>query len=36
MAILCDFKQRPVQEVVNYIAGRLKFLLNEDERGFGE
>jgi predicted transposase YdaD len=36
MAILCDFKQRPVQDVVNYIAGRLKFLLNEDERGFGE
>ncbi|EIJ34295.1 hypothetical protein Thini_1712 [Thiothrix nivea DSM 5205] len=27
---------RPVQDVVNYIAGRLKFLLNEDERGFGE
>ncbi|MBU0654555.1 MAG: DUF4351 domain-containing protein [Gammaproteobacteria bacterium] len=36
MAILCDFRERPVQDVVNYIAGRLKALLYEDERRFGE
>jgi predicted transposase YdaD len=36
MAILCDFRERPVQDVVNYIAGRLKVLLYEDERRFGE
>ncbi len=34
LAILCDFKERPVQDVVNYIVRRLNELLQNDERGF--
>ncbi|WP_020560022.1 hypothetical protein [Thiofilum flexile] len=34
LAILCDFKQRPVQEMVNYIVTRLKELTAEDESSF--
>ena len=34
LAILCDFKERPVQDVVNYIVKRLQELLQDDERGF--
>lgn len=34
LAILCDFKQRPTQEVVNYIVGRLKELTGDDESSF--
>ena len=34
LAILCDFKERPVQDVVNYIVRRLQELLKDDERGF--
>ncbi|MBK8455109.1 MAG: hypothetical protein WAQ53_07400 [Thiofilum sp.] len=34
LAILCDFKQRPVQDVVNYIVGRLKALTGDDESRF--
>lgn len=34
MAILCDFKEQPPQEIVNYIAYRLKTLLQDDESGF--
>lgn len=34
LAILCDFKERPTQDVVNYIIRRLHELLQEDERGF--
>ncbi|MBK8452944.1 MAG: hypothetical protein WAQ53_04750 [Thiofilum sp.] len=34
LAILCDFKQRPAQEVVNYIVTRLKQLSGEDEQRF--
>ena len=30
------FQTTPLHDVVNYIAGRLKFLLNEDERRLGE
>ncbi|QTR50531.1 DUF4351 domain-containing protein [Candidatus Thiothrix anitrata] len=36
MAILCDFRGRPPQDVVNYITARLKTLLQDDERRFGE
>ena len=34
LAILCDFKERPVQDVVNYIVKRLQELLQDDESGF--
>ncbi len=34
LAILCDFKEKPVQDVVNYIVKRLHELLEDDERGF--
>jgi predicted transposase/invertase (TIGR01784 family) len=34
LAILCDFKQHPVQDVVNYIVGRLKELTGDDESRF--
>ncbi|WP_020558746.1 hypothetical protein [Thiofilum flexile] len=34
LAILCDFKQRPVQEVVNYIVMRLRELTGDDEKAF--
>lgn len=34
LAILCDFKQRPVQDVVNYIVKRLKQLTADDESSF--
>jgi flagellar biosynthesis/type III secretory pathway protein FliH len=34
LAILCDFKERPVQDVVNYIVKRLHELLQNDEHGF--
>ena len=34
LAILCDFKERPVQDVVNYIVKRLQQLLKDDESGF--
>ncbi|WP_245539435.1 hypothetical protein [Thiofilum flexile] len=34
LAILCDFKQRPVQEVVNYIVVRLRELTGDDEKAF--
>lgn len=34
LAILCDFKGRPVQEMVNYIVLRLRELMGEDESGF--
>ena len=34
LAILCDFKECPVQDVVNYIVKRLQELLQDDERGF--
>ncbi|MBK8451795.1 MAG: hypothetical protein WAQ53_15250 [Thiofilum sp.] len=34
LAILCDFKQRPVQEMVNYIVTRLKELTADDESSF--
>ncbi len=34
LAILCDFKGRPEQDVVNYIVKRLHELLRDDERGF--
>lgn len=34
LAILCDFRGRPVQEMVNYIVKRLHELLGDDERGF--
>jgi hypothetical protein len=36
LAILCDFRDRPVQDVVNYIVRRLHELLKDDERGFRE
>jgi hypothetical protein len=34
LAILCDFKGRPEQEMVNYIVLRLRELMGEDESGF--
>jgi len=34
LAILCDFKAKPVQDVVNYIVKRLHELLGDDEKGF--
>lgn len=34
LAILCDFKQRPTQDVVNYIVTRLKQLSGDDEQRF--
>lgn len=34
LAILCDFKQRPAQEVINYIVMRLKELTDDDESRF--
>ncbi|MBJ6609812.1 MAG: DUF4351 domain-containing protein [Candidatus Thiothrix moscowensis] len=34
LAILCDFKGKPAQEMVNYIVLRLRELMGEDERGF--
>ena len=34
LAILCDFKEKPVQDVVNYIVKRLHELLADDEQGF--
>ncbi|MEZ5478593.1 MAG: hypothetical protein R3E95_14275 [Thiolinea sp.] len=34
LAILCDFKGRPAQEMVNYIVLRLRELMGEDESGF--
>jgi len=34
LAILCDFKSRPEQDVVNYIVKRLYELLEDDEKGF--
>lgn len=34
LAILCDFKQRPTQDVVNYIVARLKELTGDDEAQF--
>ncbi|WP_020560054.1 hypothetical protein [Thiofilum flexile] len=34
LAILCDFKARPMQEVVNYIVKRLKELTGDNEARF--
>ncbi|MEZ5447479.1 MAG: hypothetical protein R3E89_00030 [Thiolinea sp.] len=34
LAILCDFKERPTQDVVNYIVQRLKELTGENEARF--
>lgn len=34
LAILCDFKGKPEQEMVNYIVLRLRELMGEDESGF--
>ena len=34
LAILCDFKQRPTQDVVNFIVSRLKELTGDDEVKF--
>ena len=34
LAILCDFKGRPAQDMVNYIVLRLRELLGENESGF--
>ncbi len=34
MAILCDFKDRPVQQVVNQIVLRLRELTGNDENSF--
>ncbi|QQZ29509.1 hypothetical protein HMY34_12395 [Thiothrix subterranea] len=34
LAILCDFKGKPTQDMVNYIVLRLRELMGEDERGF--
>jgi len=36
LAVLCDFKTRPTQDVVNYIVKRLHELLGDDEKGFRE
>ncbi|MBK8452283.1 MAG: hypothetical protein WAQ53_05010 [Thiofilum sp.] len=34
LAILCDFKERPTQQVVNYIVRRLRELTGDDEQSF--
>jgi hypothetical protein len=34
LAILCDFKERPAQDVVNFIVKRLHELLDDNEKGF--
>ena len=34
LVILCDFKGKPVQDMVNYIVLRLRELMGEDESGF--
>ncbi|OQX11941.1 MAG: hypothetical protein BWK73_16240 [Thiothrix lacustris] len=34
LAILCDFKGQPAQDMVNYIVLRLRELMGDDERGF--
>jgi predicted transposase YdaD len=34
LAILCDFKGKPVQDVVNYVVHRMSQLLADDEKGF--
>jgi hypothetical protein len=34
LAILCDFKERPAQEVVNYIVTRLRELSGDNEQRF--
>ncbi len=34
MAILCDFKDKPAQQVVNHIVLKLKERTGEDEKGF--
>ena len=34
LAILCDFKGQPVQDMVNYIVLRLRELMGDDESGF--
>ena len=34
LAILCDFKGKPVQDMVNYIVLRLRELMGDDESGF--
>lgn len=34
LAILCDFRGRPVQEMVNHIVLRLRELMGDDESGF--
>ena len=34
LAILCDFKGKPPQQVVNYILSRLRSLAGDDEKGF--
>ncbi len=34
LAILCDFKEKPPQQVVNYILSRLRTLTGDDEQGF--
>lgn len=34
LAILCDFKGQPAQDMVNYIVLRLRELTGDDERGF--
>ena len=34
LAILCDFKERPTQEVVNYIVTRLRELSGDNEQRF--
>ena len=34
LAILCDFRGKPEQEMVNYIVLRLRELMGEDEKSF--
>ena len=34
LAVLCDFKRRPTQDVINYIVKRLKELTGDDEAQF--
>lgn len=34
LAILCDFKERPTQQVVNYIVRRLRELTGDNEQSF--
>ncbi|MEE9397220.1 MAG: hypothetical protein V3V31_09440 [Methylococcales bacterium] len=36
LAILCDFKGKPAQDVVNFITTRLHYLLKDDSRRFRE